>query len=131
VPNNASLGFSMYGPAWPMTDLPRHLSFFTDGSLRAILAVVGFEVERVCYTGYCRQFVAAWIECESQIWEVIDKRAPPNFRRLALAHFCAACSRRNRANTTRSASLRGTHSSAPCTERSSWSAEAGCDQVGW
>lgn len=62
VPNCASQGFHRYGPAWPWTDLPRHLHFFTRRSLARALELSGYAVRRVLYTGYSRQFDASWTE---------------------------------------------------------------------
>jgi SAM-dependent methyltransferase len=56
VPNNASMGFEMYGPGWFFADIPRHLQFFTEQSLKKALSRAGLRVTRVIYTGYTRQF---------------------------------------------------------------------------
>ena len=52
VPNNAALGF---GPEWPWTDIPRHLSFFTETSLIKLLSKHELKVFNVYYRGYYRQ----------------------------------------------------------------------------
>jgi SAM-dependent methyltransferase len=62
VPNCASQGFQRYGPAWPWTDLPRHLHFFTRRSLSKALEHCGYTVRRVLHVGYARQFDASWQE---------------------------------------------------------------------
>lgn len=67
VPNNAAAGFEMYGPGWFFADIPRHLQFFTEGSLRKALASVGLRVTRVFYTGYTRQFFPEWLEVQKTI----------------------------------------------------------------
>lgn len=61
VPNCASEGFRRYGPAWPWTDLPRHLHFFTRRSLGRALQISGFAVRRVLHVGYARQFDRPWL----------------------------------------------------------------------
>ncbi|WP_084800962.1 class I SAM-dependent methyltransferase [Bradyrhizobium sp. Tv2a-2] len=60
VPNNAATGFRWFKDAWPWTDIPRHLSFFTERSLRLLLERTGLQVTDVFYTGYTRQFMPKW-----------------------------------------------------------------------
>lgn len=60
VPNFAALGFRLYGAEWPWTDIPRHLTFFTERSLCSFLETCGFAVESVRYVGYTRQFSPTW-----------------------------------------------------------------------
>ena len=67
APNNAALGFELYGPGWFFADIPRHLQFFTEGSLRKALAAVGLRVTRVRYTGYTRQFSSEWLAAQKSI----------------------------------------------------------------
>ena len=62
VPNNAAMGFSWFGAAWPWADLPRHISFFTERSLRSLLEQCGLSVTKTIYTGFARQFSAEWRE---------------------------------------------------------------------
>ena len=69
VPNNAALGFAMYGPAWFFADVPRHLQFFTEPSLRKALTQAGLRVTRVIHTGYSRQFTPQWLGAQAQIRE--------------------------------------------------------------
>lgn len=47
VPNFAAKGFQNYGAERPWTDTPRHLTFFTERSLRRTLEAGGFSVNRV------------------------------------------------------------------------------------
>jgi len=47
VPNNAARGFSRFKAAWPWTDIPRHLNFFTEISLGAALAKQDVSVNAV------------------------------------------------------------------------------------
>lgn len=67
VPNNAALGFEMYGPGWFFADIPRHLQFFTENSLRKALSQAGLRVTRVIYTGYTRQFAPQWLAGQKDI----------------------------------------------------------------
>jgi SAM-dependent methyltransferase len=67
VPNNAALGFQMYGPGWFFADIPRHLQFFTERSLRKALGIAGLCVARVIYTGYTRQFSPEWLAAQKEI----------------------------------------------------------------
>lgn len=67
VPNNAALALAMYGPTWFFADIPRHLQFFTELSLRKALSQAGLRVTRVLYTGYTRQFSPSWLAAQQQI----------------------------------------------------------------
>ncbi|MGD0630534.1 MAG: class I SAM-dependent methyltransferase [Terracidiphilus sp.] len=69
VPNNAALGFEMYGPGWFFADIPRHLQFFTEHSLRKALGQAGLRVTRVIHTGYTRQFALQWLAAQKAIRE--------------------------------------------------------------
>jgi SAM-dependent methyltransferase len=76
VPNCAARGFRIYGAEWPWTDIPRHLSFFTEKSLRAILAEAGLSVRVVRYLGYTRQFKSYWKATQAAIQkEIGDKNS--------------------------------------------------------
>ena len=67
VPNFASKGFQIYGAEWPWTDIPRHLNFFTEKSLRLALKTGGFSVKKVQYLGYSRQFTPYWVASQAEI----------------------------------------------------------------
>jgi len=67
VPNNAAHGFNTYGPAWFFADIPRHLQFFTEASLRKALSRAGLRVASAIYTGYTRQFLPGWLTAQEQI----------------------------------------------------------------
>lgn len=67
VPNNSALGFQMYGPGWFFADIPRHLQFFTERSLRKALRNARLRVTRTIYTGYTRQFSPEWLSAQQQI----------------------------------------------------------------
>jgi len=85
VPNNNALGFFTFRAMWPWTDIPRHLHFFTERSLRIALQALGFEVAKVSYVGYVRQFQAEWIRAQEDIWAQIGEEPKPNFKRAAWA----------------------------------------------
>ena len=67
VPNSAAMGFEMHGPGWFFTDIPRHLHFFTENSLRKALSHAGLRVTRAIYTGYTRQFSPQWLAAQGEI----------------------------------------------------------------
>ena len=69
VPNNAAMGLEMYGPGWFFADIPRHLQFFTENSLRRALERAGLRVTRAIYTGYMRQFSPLWLAAQREIRE--------------------------------------------------------------
>lgn len=72
VPNCGACGFAWFGPSWPWTDLPRHLHYFTRGSLTRVLASAGFEVAEVRHTGFTRQFDPAWIRALQAIHDKLQ-----------------------------------------------------------
>ena len=74
VPNNACLGAKVFGTTWHWLDVPRHLNFFTEASLRALLEANGFDVLRVDYRGYTRQFLPDWVSAQAQIAEIFGKK---------------------------------------------------------
>ena len=47
VPNRESFAAWAFGPAWFGLDLPRHLTHFTPSTLRTMLHVAGFSVDRI------------------------------------------------------------------------------------
>jgi SAM-dependent methyltransferase len=67
APNSAALAFETYGPGWFFADIPRHLQFLTESSLRKALEVAGMRAARVIYTGYTRQFSPQWLAAEKEI----------------------------------------------------------------
>lgn len=77
TPNNAALGCAWNGAAWYWLDVPRHLNFFTEESLRALCAHVGLAPVRAEYWGFDRQFTRSWIEAESLIQARLDGRPEP------------------------------------------------------
>ncbi|ABQ35980.1 class I SAM-dependent methyltransferase [Bradyrhizobium sp. BTAi1] len=60
VPNSTALAFRWFKERWPWTDIPRHLSFFTETSLRRLLERCGLKVTQVRYVGFTRQFLPEW-----------------------------------------------------------------------
>lgn len=67
VPNNQSVCFERLKAAWPWSDIPRHLSFFTARSLELLLRQAGLKVTKTEYVGYLRQFLPAWQEAQSRL----------------------------------------------------------------
>lgn len=72
TPNCESLGFKAQRAAWPFSDIPRHLNFFTPFSLCAILSKHGFSVVSVKYCGFCRQFSNSWLDTEKEVWRAFQ-----------------------------------------------------------
>jgi SAM-dependent methyltransferase len=89
VPNNAALSAETYGPAWFFADVPRHLHFFCEQSLREALERVGLKVRRTIYTGYTRQFSPEWLAAQASIRARIgaDGREPSPWLLLARTAF--------------------------------------------
>jgi SAM-dependent methyltransferase len=89
TPNNAATALRMAGAHWLWLDVPRHLHFFTESSLRAFAERAGFRVERVEYWGYVRQLLTDWIAAEAAIAGLFSGRparaAEPEARRRAWA----------------------------------------------
>jgi len=80
VPNNGARGFRMYGPGWFFADVPRHLQFFTERSLRKAMTAAGFRVTRVIYTGYSRQFSPQWLASQQSIRECTGEDTGASWR---------------------------------------------------
>lgn len=76
VPNNASRSLDVAGPAWLGLDVPRHLHFFSEPSLRLLLEGQGFAIQAVQYRGYVRQWSADWQTQEGEIRENLQGKAP-------------------------------------------------------
>jgi SAM-dependent methyltransferase len=83
TPNNTAAGFARFKALWPWTDVPRHLHFFTELSLRCALDAAGMKVTRVAYRGYSRQFDPEWIDTQEQIWAQLGDGTKPNFKAAA------------------------------------------------
>lgn len=69
TPNNAALSLAWSGNTWFGLRVPEHLQFFTERSLRGYCEQVGLRVIGAEFSNYFRQFVAAYIETEQQIWD--------------------------------------------------------------
>jgi len=72
TPNNAALGLQSSGAFWRWLDVPRHLNFFTETSLRGFAERAGLRAERCEYWGFTRQFLPDWIADETQIESILD-----------------------------------------------------------
>ena len=87
VPNNGAKGFQTFRDLWPWTDIPRHLNFFTEHSLRSVIEGTGLRVETVLYVGYVRQFVPQWIATQEEIWRRTRSGSAPDFDFKAWLHL--------------------------------------------
>jgi 2-polyprenyl-3-methyl-5-hydroxy-6-metoxy-1,4-benzoquinol methylase len=67
TPNSRAIAQDLKGKHWHWLDVPRHLNFFTQTSLRTLVTRAGLQVERAEYWGYVRQFAPDWIETEARI----------------------------------------------------------------
>lgn len=74
VPNNAAWGLTQQGPAWHWLDVPRHLNFFTETSLRAFAARAGLQVRDCQYWGWCRQVQPDWLTAQASIAACLQGR---------------------------------------------------------
>lgn len=80
VPNNEAEAFRRFKQLWPFTDVPRHLHFFTESSLRELLKAAGFGPTAVLHVGYFRQFHPEWIRQQEEIWRTAGNgAAKPDF----------------------------------------------------
>lgn len=75
TPNNAARGLSQQGAHWHWLDVPRHLNFFTEASLRAFAAGAGLQVTGCEYWGYVRQFLPEWLATQADIAARMEGRA--------------------------------------------------------
>ncbi|MFN3315156.1 MAG: hypothetical protein ACK46Q_17120, partial [Hyphomonas sp.] len=57
---------------WCWLDVPRHLNFFTETSLRAFAGRAGLAVRDCQYWGYGRQFGDDWLDTQAGIAAVMD-----------------------------------------------------------
>ncbi|MDO9525932.1 MAG: class I SAM-dependent methyltransferase [Gemmobacter sp.] len=74
TPNNAALGLRQQGANWFWLDVPRHLNFFTEDSLRAFASRAGLKVTACEYWGYARQMLEGWLEAQAEIAACMDGR---------------------------------------------------------
>ena len=85
VPNFKALGFDKYLEGWPISEIPRHVNFFTPKSLKKLLKQHSIEVVDEKYLYYCRQFSNHFLQQEEDIWAALNrhnepKRSKPNFK---------------------------------------------------
>lgn len=73
VPNAACLGFLVSRECWFHMDVPRHVYFFSERSLRILAKQAGLLVKRVEYVGFTRQFYESWIKQERTICRSLKK----------------------------------------------------------
>jgi len=73
VPNNASRALSSLGVVWEMLDVPRHLNFFCERSLRLACEKSDLSVKDVYHWGFSRQFRNEWINTESRTWDALQQ----------------------------------------------------------
>lgn len=71
TPNHTSIGFARAKETWAFLDVPRHLHFFTEASLKKVCESGGVSVAEVEYHGYCRQLEQAWVDTERAIWDAL------------------------------------------------------------
>jgi len=69
VPNNEALVARRSGLAWQRLDIARHVNFFTERSLVALVRSAGLVVRRVYFGGYSRCFDDATIATEQRIYD--------------------------------------------------------------
>ncbi len=74
VPNNECLHARTMGAAWCHLGVPRHVSFFTQRSLRTLFKNEGFDVEHVGFYGYSRQFKPGVMAAEAAAYEFFKGR---------------------------------------------------------
>jgi SAM-dependent methyltransferase len=85
VPNNDSDIARQSGLSWEHLDIPRHINFFGETSLRMLTKQAGLHVKRVYFSGYCRYFSDSYIATEQRIHDRLAGAGPSvrNSRLLA------------------------------------------------
>ncbi len=76
TPNCAARGFMKQAGCWPWTDIPRHLNFFTEKSLRKASDVAGLNVEVCDFRGFGRQLSEEWLAEEAKIDSILRPEGP-------------------------------------------------------
>lgn len=76
VPNCGCEHFKQLNVSSEMFDAPRHIHFFDEKSLRAILSKNGFEVETVYFHGFTRHHTLNWRAWERSICAEVKKQVP-------------------------------------------------------
>ena len=82
TPNNACLGLHLAQESWHWLDVPRHLNFFTEASLKEACTQAGFHHCMTEFWGYTRQFNHDWIATEARIDAILKGQVPPERPRL-------------------------------------------------
>ena len=85
VPNSKAKSFDTYLEESPISDIPRHLNFFTPKSLRKLLQDHNMEIIDEKYLYYCRHFSNKFLQRKEKIWVALNqhnepKRKRPNFK---------------------------------------------------
>lgn len=88
VPNCKAIAFDNYLEGWLMSDIPRHLNFFTPKSLRRVMNQHSLEIVDEKYLHYFRQFSNQFLDREQEIWFALNeqnetKKEKPNFKMRA------------------------------------------------
>jgi SAM-dependent methyltransferase len=83
VPNSDCAGFVELREIWPWSDIPRHLSFFTQRSIQSLVESEGLKVRSTEHCGFTRQFSVPWREKQSLIWDRIGAGRKPSFELAA------------------------------------------------
>jgi SAM-dependent methyltransferase len=71
VPNCSAQHFQTFAEISEMLDVPRHIYFFTDKSLRSLFEAAGFVIEATVHHGYTRHFGPGWRAWENRIHQMI------------------------------------------------------------
>lgn len=89
VPNAASLERRLFGPDWYALQLPRHLHHFSPETLARLLALTGWQVDRVLHQRVLTNLVgSAGLALEGTRWENAARRLSgishsPRFNKVA------------------------------------------------
>ena len=73
VPNNESLISEQSGLSWEHLDIPRHINFFDEQSLKLVAQNAGLKINRIYFGGYCRFFDDSYIATEQRIHDQLVK----------------------------------------------------------
>lgn len=67
VPNNEAAIAMQSGLSWEHLDVPRHINFFTERSLKRLIQQSGLIARQIYFRGYCRYFGDSYIATEQRI----------------------------------------------------------------
>lgn len=73
VPNNESLIAKQSGLSWEHLDIPRHINFFDEKTLKLVAQNAGLKVKRIYFGGYYRYFDNSYIATEQRIHDQLVK----------------------------------------------------------